>query len=109
MRAFFDELRKRNVIKVGVAYLVGAWLVLQFADIIFPAIGLPERSITLVLGILVVGFPLALVLSWVFDFTRQGIVRTDDVAPSAAAIDAKSIAVLPHVRRRFRSRARTST
>ena len=103
MRAFFDELRKRKVIKVGIAYLIGAWVVLQLADVIFPALGVSERSITLVLGILVVGFPLALVLSWVFDFTREGIVRTDDAATSSVAgvsaaddaIDAKSIAVMP--------------
>jgi hypothetical protein len=64
MRAFLDELRRRKVHRVAIAYLVGAWLVLQTSDIILPAMGLPVRSISLVLGFLVLGFPLTLVLSW---------------------------------------------
>ena len=61
MRDFFSQLRKRNVIKVGIAYLVVAWLVLQLADVIFPAMHLPEWSTSLALGLLIVGFPVALV------------------------------------------------
>jgi len=103
MRAFFDELRRRKVLKVGVAYLVGSWVVLQLADVIFPAIRLPETSISLVLVILIVGFPLALVLSWIFDFTPAGIVRTRDssvaespaVGSTQANAEIPSVAVLP--------------
>lgn len=56
MKPFFRELGKRHVVKVAIAYLVAAWLVLQLADVIFPALGLPEWSITLVLGLLAIGF-----------------------------------------------------
>ncbi len=61
MRDFFREPRERKIIRVGIAYLVGGWLVMQMADVIFPAMGLPAWSIALMLGILAAGFPLALV------------------------------------------------
>jgi len=106
MKSFLRELRKRRVVKVGVAYLLAAWLVLQLADVIFPAMGLPEWTITLVLGLLAVGFPLALILAWVFDVTPEGIRRTPsaenegsgDAGKTSSAPDLAanhSIAVLP--------------
>jgi adenylate cyclase len=104
MKAFLQELRKRHVVKVGIAYLVAAWVVLQLADVIFPALGLPEWSITLVLGLLAIGFPAALIISWVFDVTPDGIQRTDEMgnaavkpgqARPALAVIQQSIAVLP--------------
>ena len=103
MRAFFRELQRRRVIKVGIAYLIAAWLVLQLADVIFPALQLPAWSTALVLGLLIVGFPLALILSWVFDITPHGVRRSEDSTQAAAAgtqddavtPDGPSIAVLP--------------
>jgi adenylate cyclase len=58
MKEFFLELRRRHVVKVSVAYLVVGWVALQIADVIFPALGLPDWSITLLLALLGVGFPL---------------------------------------------------
>jgi len=103
MRALFRDLQKRQVIKVSIAYLIAAWLVLQLADVIFPAMHLPNWSMSLVLGLLVVGFPLAVVLSWVFDITPDGIRRAEEktqaviaATPKGAALrDGPSIAVLP--------------
>lgn len=102
MKTFFQELSKRHVVKVGIAYLVVAWLVLQLADVIFPALGLPDWSITLALGLLVIGFPVALVLAWVFDLTPGGIERTGAGSEAPAPLAAQdalirdlSIAVLP--------------
>jgi adenylate cyclase len=101
MKAFLQELRKRHVVKVAIAYLVAAWVVLQLADVIFPALGLPEWSITLVLALLAVGFPAALIISWVFDVTPNGIQRTDETPDEATSlrvappVNEKSIAVLP--------------
>ncbi len=103
MRDFFRELRERKVIRVGIAYLVGSWVVMQLADVIFPALGLPNWWIALVLGILAAGFPLALILSWMFDITPRGIKRSKGTTqPEAAEATNKvtpasgpSIAVLP--------------
>jgi adenylate cyclase len=98
MRQFFRDLKDRNVIKVGIAYLVGSWVVLQLADVMFPAMSLPDSAVTLVLGLLVIGFPLVLILSWVFDITPEGIRRTDKVTaavPSTLIADGPSIAVVP--------------
>jgi adenylate cyclase len=93
MKAFFAELRKRHVIKVAIAYLVVSWVVLQLADVILPALYLPDWTITLTLGLLAVGFPIALGLSWVFDITSEGILRTEDVRSDTGPV--QSIAVLP--------------
>ncbi len=103
MRDFFRELRERRVIRVGIGYLVGAWLAMQLVDVIFPAMGLPDWSIALMLGILAAGFPLALILSWVFDVTPRGIQRTGGTAQPEVAettyevtsASGPSIAVLP--------------
>ena len=65
MGKFFEELSRRKVIKVAIAYVVGAWVVIQVAETVFPNIGLPDSAVTLVIGLVAVGFPLALILSWV--------------------------------------------
>lgn len=95
MQDFFRALKDRKVIKVGIAYVVGAFVVMETADIVFPAIGLPETAITLVVGLLAVGFPLALILTWVFDLTPDGIKRTDAAKTSEPADLGPSIAVVP--------------
>jgi len=105
MRAFLDELRRRKVVKVGIAYLVGAWVILQLADVIFPAMRLPDWTISLTLGVLAVGFPLALILSWVFDIKATGIEKTADAVLTGSPVpeqtkamdDKPSVAVLPFV------------
>jgi len=96
MRDFLQQLKERKVIRVCIAYLIGAWLVMQLADIMFPALGLPEWSIKLILGILIVGFPLAIILSWVFDVTPSGIEISAGSSESESKIaSGPSIAVLP--------------
>ena len=97
MKNLFQELRQRSVVKVAIAYFVVAWVVLQFADIAFPAMGLPEWTITLALGLLGIGFPVALALAWVFDITPEGIQRTDGVQEPVETdtTNTQSIAVLP--------------
>jgi tetratricopeptide (TPR) repeat protein len=79
--SLFAELKKRRVFRVAGAYLVGAWVVLQVADTLFPALHLPPWTVTLVAGIVVIGFPIALALGWAFDLTPGGVER----APSAGA------------------------
>jgi tetratricopeptide (TPR) repeat protein len=70
------ELKRRRVFRVAGAYLVGAWIVLQVADTLFPALRFPPWTVTAVAVAVVLGFPIALVLGWLFDLTPGGIERT---------------------------------
>jgi TolB-like protein len=81
-RNFFAELKRRNVYKVAVAYAVIAWLVIQAASIFLPAFNAPQWAMQVVILILVIGFPIALVSSWAFEITPEGIVRESEVAPN---------------------------
>ena len=76
LRQFILELRSRNVYGTAAVYLAGAWALLQVADVLFPVIGLPDWSITAVLILAGIGFPIALVLSWLFELTPKGIGHT---------------------------------
>jgi TolB-like protein len=78
-RAFLAELRRRRVFRVAVVYAVASFGILQVADIAFPALKLPEWTITLVVAITLLGFPIAMVLAWAFDITPQGVVRTESL------------------------------
>ena len=83
--SFFEELKRRNVFRVGIAYAVVAWLLMQVADVLIDNIGAPDwvfRTLLLVIGI---GFPLALVFAWAFEMTPEGIKRDRDVDPAAAS------------------------
>ena len=76
---FLAELQSRGVYRAAALYAAGAWALLQVADVATPMLGLPVGSVTIVLGAAALGFPVALILSWLFDFTRQGVVE----APTA--------------------------
>ena len=78
-RSFFTELKRRNVYKVAVAYAVAAWLLIQAASILFPTFDAPPWLMQIVVVILVIGFPAALVFSWAFEITPEGIVRESEV------------------------------
>ena len=79
---FFAELKRRNVYKVAVAYAVVAWLVIQAASIFLPAFNAPQWAMQIVILILVVGFPIALVFSWAFEITPEGIKRESEIEPN---------------------------
>lgn len=70
---FVAELRKRNVFRVAAAYLVGAWIVMQVAGLIASATGLPEWTDTMVLIILIAGFPIVALAAWALELTPEGI------------------------------------
>jgi TolB-like protein/Flp pilus assembly protein TadD len=83
--SFWAEFRRRNVVKVGAAYGIVAWLLTQVVATVFPALHLPAWTSSFVIVLLLLGLPLALVLAWVFEVTPDGIKRTDDV-PRAESI-----------------------
>jgi TolB-like protein len=73
MRNFIEELKRRNVLKIAGLYVVFAWVLLQVADVVVPAAGLSEWLVTFVLYLTIIGFPFALMLSWMFDLTWKGV------------------------------------
>src|SRR5437773_2548690 len=81
-RNFFAELKRRNVYKVAVAYVVVAWLLIQAASILFPTFEAPAWVMKVFVSLLVLGFPVALVFSWAFEITPEGIKRESEVAPN---------------------------
>ena len=81
----FAELKRRNVYKVAVAYAVVGWLIAQIATQIFPFLEIPNWIVRLVIVLIAIGFPIALVIAWAFESTPEGIKRTEDVDPVAAA------------------------
>src|SRR5205085_215760 len=80
--SFFSELKRRNVYKVAVAYAVVGWLVIQVTATIVPALHLPDGVTTAVVVMVLVGFPIALVISWAFEMTPEGMKRTENVSPT---------------------------
>src|SRR6476469_4521722 len=79
---FFAELKRRNVYKVAVAYIVVVWLLIQAASILFPAFDAPASAMKILVIVLVLGFPIALAFSWAFEITPEGIKRESEVAPA---------------------------
>jgi TolB-like protein/Tfp pilus assembly protein PilF len=79
--SFWGELRRRNVVKVGAAYAIVAWLLLQIATNAFPALQLPAWTVTFVTVLLLIGFPIALIFAWAYEVTPEGIKKTRQVPP----------------------------
>ena len=79
---FLSELVRRNVFRVAIAYLVCGWLLLQVADVLFPALKLPDWSITLLVALLVIGLVPALIFSWVYELTPEGLKQQSEVDPA---------------------------
>jgi TolB-like protein/Flp pilus assembly protein TadD len=77
--SIWAELRRRNVYKVGASYAMVAWLLIQAASILLPTFGAPSRVMPVFTAVVILGFPVVLVLAWVYEITPHGIRRTDDV------------------------------
>jgi TolB-like protein/Flp pilus assembly protein TadD len=80
MGQLFQELKRRNVIRVALAYAVSAWLLIEVTATIFPILSLPKWSVTLVTVLLFMGFPIALIFAWAFELTPEGIKLEKHVA-----------------------------
>jgi adenylate cyclase len=81
--AFFAELKRRRVGKVAIAYGAVAWGVTESASVVLPALHVPEWAVTFIVIFLLVGFPIAMVLAWIFDATPQGLQRTEPLPGDA--------------------------
>src|SRR5437660_7006332 len=81
-RRFFVELKRRNVYRAAVLYGMSAWLLAQITTQIFPFFNVPNSAVRFVIIALALGFPIAMVLAWVYELTPGGFVRTEDVDPA---------------------------
>jgi len=82
MVSIWTELKRRKVVKVAVAYAIVGWLLVEVTSTVFPIVQLPDWTITFVTMIVLLGFPLALVLSWAYDLTPGGLKRDRNVLRS---------------------------
>jgi adenylate cyclase len=78
---FLTELKRRKVYRAALVYAGVGWVLLEFADVAFPRLGLPDWTVNLVLALILLGFPLAIVFAWIFDVSPQGVVRTQPISP----------------------------
>jgi len=83
--SLFEELKRRNVFRVGAAYVVVAWLIMQVADVVLNNIEMPAWVFHLILLLLAIGFPLTLLLAWAYELTPDGIRKEADITASAPA------------------------
>jgi TolB-like protein/cytochrome c-type biogenesis protein CcmH/NrfG len=79
---FFGELKRRNVYRAAAAYGVAAWLLIQIATQVFPFFDIPNWAVRLVIVVLLLGFPLAMIPAWIFEWTPEGLKRTSEVPAS---------------------------
>ncbi len=77
--SFFEELKRRNVIRVGIAYVIVAWLIMQFADVVLNNIEAPQWVFQAIMLVLAIGLPLALFFAWAFEMTPEGVKRESEV------------------------------
>ena len=94
---FWSELKRRKVIKVVAMYAATAFIILEVVDIISPALLLPTWTVSLVIVLLAIGFPIAVILSWIFDVTPEGIRKTDSIGqeskPARRAVKASDVLI----------------
>src|SRR5438552_2005383 len=81
-RRFFPELKRRNVYRAAVLYGMSAWLFAQITTQIFPFFNVPNSAVRFVIIALVLGFPIAMAVAWIYELTPAGFVRTEDVDPA---------------------------
>ena len=77
--SLFNELKRRNVFRVGLAYVVSAWVIAQVADLVLDNIDAPPWVMQALLLILGLGFVVALIISWAYELTSEGIKKEQDV------------------------------
>ncbi len=81
LKKYIEELKRRQVIKVGISYLVVAWLLTQVMAIVLPTFNAPPYFLKTILFFLGLGFPLCLILAWIFEITPAGIIKTKTIDP----------------------------
>ena len=81
--SLFQQLQRRKVTRVGAAYIVLAWVIIQVADTVMPALGLPDWAVTLTIALALLGFPVAIAVAWLFEVTPLGTLRDERRVPAS--------------------------
>ena len=76
LKNYISELKRRNVFKASVAYIIVAWIITQVASIVLPTFDAPPYFMKMILFLLIIGFPLILVFTWAFELTPEGIRKS---------------------------------
>ena len=79
MASVWGELKRRNVVKVAVAYAIVGWVLIEVTSTVFPVLQIPDWAIALVTMLLILGFPIAVILSWAYEITPEGMKRSHEV------------------------------
>jgi len=82
--SLYHELKRRNVLRVAIAYLAGSWLLVEVAETIFPLFGFDDTPARILVIVLAIGFPLFLLFSWVFEITPEGLKKEKDIDRAAS-------------------------
>ncbi len=85
MSQLFEELKRRNVLRVAAAYVVASWLIIQVVETIFPAFGFGDAAVRIVTIVLAIGLIPALTLAWAFELTPEGLKKESEVDRSQPA------------------------
>jgi adenylate cyclase len=86
--SFFDELKRRNVVRVGVAYIVASWVILQVTDLVLEGINAPDWVLQTLMYLIALGFFAAVIIAWAYEITPDGIKREKDIVPDASVTTA---------------------
>jgi adenylate cyclase len=89
MPGIWSELKRRNVIRAGIGYAAIGWLIIEVASVVFPTFHAPEWVLQVLIILVVFGFPVAMILAWVFEVTPDGVIRTGD-AVSAQPVSTRT-------------------
>ena len=85
---FFDELKRRNVIKATIAYIVVAWVLLQVFTSVLPNLGAPPWVLKTLMFLIVIGLPIWIIFSWVYEITPEGLKKTLEVSNEQSITEA---------------------
>jgi adenylate cyclase len=76
LNQFWSEIKRRKVFRVLTMYAATGFIVMEASDIMLPRLGLPDWTVTLIIVLLIIGFPITAIFSWIFDITPEGLIKT---------------------------------
>lgn len=91
-RRIIDDLQRRRVFRVALVYVVCAWLIIQVAETVFPALLIPDWGQTLVVMLMIIGFPIAVIFAWAFQMTPEGVIVDASTADWATSTRRRGVA-----------------